>query len=490
VIGFRRSEVDYFFQNLTSALAGVDSSRLFNVDETGLSTVQSQKERVLAHKGRKQVGKMVSAERGETITAVCCISASGIFIPPMLIFPRARINDRLSRGAPPGSIIKCSPSGWINSDLFVEWLKHFINSCGATPDKKTVLLLDNHESHISLEAYELCRKYGVTMVSFAPHTSHRCQPLDLTVYGPLKVAYGKRCTEWMATHPGKRITQYEVSELFGEAYNKIASVDKCVSGFRVAGCWPLNSNIFEEHEFSASDHLLSASAVPPNDNSSATVSEQILEEQQILNNSVNVVLDIEVSDEGYLMHQGQYLTDQPGDMLAPVAPEPAEEEEPTPCSSNCPVGLTPAASVSVYDISPIPQPQPAATKRKSRCKRSQVLTATPMKQYLEEKHVRQVSKKIGQEKLKSSKRKLQLTTSEEKQPLKKSMKQKKAKAVNVASCDIWKCAECGRVYGEHDDPKLSEDWLSCRCGKKYHFSCGEANGVLDDDDILTCKNCM
>ena len=82
VIGFRRSEVDYFFQNLTSALAGVDSSHLFNVDETGLSTVQSQKEQVLAHKGRKQVGKMVSTERGETITAVCCISASGIFIPP------------------------------------------------------------------------------------------------------------------------------------------------------------------------------------------------------------------------------------------------------------------------------------------------------------------------------------------------------------------------------------------------------------------------
>ena len=44
----------------------------------------------------------------------------------------------------------------------------------------------------------------------------------------------------------------------------------------------------------------------------------------------------------------------------------------------------------------------------------------------------------------------------------------------------WKC---GRVYGEHDNPKLSEDWLTCRCGKKYHFSCGEVNGVLDDDDI-------
>ena len=48
-------------------------------------------------------------------------------------------------------------------------------------------------------------------------------------------------------------------------------------------------------------------------------------------------------------------------MHAPVAPEPAEEAEPIPCSSNCPGGLTPVASVSVYEISPIPQPQAAAT---------------------------------------------------------------------------------------------------------------------------------
>jgi DDE superfamily endonuclease len=357
VIGFRRSEINHFFANLTSALAGVDPSRLSNVDETGLSTVHSQKERVLAHKGRKQVGKMVSAEKGETVTAVCCISASGVYIPPMLIFPRSRVNDRLSHGAPPGSIVKCSPSGWINSDLFVEWLEHFVASCGATTEKKTVLLLDNHVSHVSLEAYELCRKHGVVMVSFAPHTSHRYQPLDLTVYGPLKTAYAKRCSEWMATHPGKRITQYEVAELFGEAYSKIASVDKCISGFRAAGCWPLNSNIFEEHEFSASDHLLSSKAMPPADNSSTTISQQITQDQPTLDNLADVGMEIEVSDEGFLMYQGQYLNLSNGD--APARLEPTEESEPAPRSSNADT-----ASVSVFDLSPIPQPQPATTKRK------------------------------------------------------------------------------------------------------------------------------
>ena len=57
-------------------------------------------------------------------------------------------------------------------------------------------------------------------------------------------------------NPGKRITQYEVAELFGSAYSKIAPVDKCVSGFKAGGIWPFKSAIFNEGDFAASDHLL------------------------------------------------------------------------------------------------------------------------------------------------------------------------------------------------------------------------------------------
>ena len=65
VIGFRRSEVNRFFDNLRHVFAqGVDPARLFNVDETGLSTVPTQRDPVLALKGRKQVAKASSAERG------------------------------------------------------------------------------------------------------------------------------------------------------------------------------------------------------------------------------------------------------------------------------------------------------------------------------------------------------------------------------------------------------------------------------------------
>jgi len=49
---------------------GLDGSRIFNVDESGMKTVQQKHAKVLALKGKKQVGAMTSLERGKNITVV------------------------------------------------------------------------------------------------------------------------------------------------------------------------------------------------------------------------------------------------------------------------------------------------------------------------------------------------------------------------------------------------------------------------------------
>lgn len=182
-IGFRKTEVDLFYKNLGDLLAKhkLAPSRIYNCDETGLSSVQKP-QRVFAQKGKKQVGKIVSGERGETTTVLVCESASGNYIPPMFIFKRINMNPLLMKGSPPGSIGVASKTGWINSQLFVRWLSHFIQESGTSQQSPALLILDNHEAHMSIEAYELCRKHGVIMLSLPPHTSHKLQPLDVTVF--------------------------------------------------------------------------------------------------------------------------------------------------------------------------------------------------------------------------------------------------------------------------------------------------------------------
>ncbi|KAH1022188.1 hypothetical protein HUJ04_011620 [Dendroctonus ponderosae] len=65
------------------------------MDESGLTTVQKKSQKVYAAKGRKQVGALSSAERGQHVTIVCAMNAIGTYVPPALIFPRQRMTDQL-----------------------------------------------------------------------------------------------------------------------------------------------------------------------------------------------------------------------------------------------------------------------------------------------------------------------------------------------------------------------------------------------------------
>ncbi|KAJ8951547.1 hypothetical protein NQ318_020420 [Aromia moschata] len=157
------------------------ANRIFNVDETGITTVQTKCPKVYDPKGAKKLGAAISGERGRTITGVFCVSASGNYVPPMLIYPRKRMAATLQKNRPIGTSFRCSKNGWINSELFVEWLKHFEQHVKPTDTNPILLVLDNHASHISIRAYNFCKEKHIHMVSLPPHTSDNLQPLDLTI---------------------------------------------------------------------------------------------------------------------------------------------------------------------------------------------------------------------------------------------------------------------------------------------------------------------
>lgn len=53
-------------------------------------------------------------------------------------------------------------------------------------EERLLLLIDNHETCLSVEAVEFASSSGVVILTFHPHTLHKLQLLDLTFYGPLK----------------------------------------------------------------------------------------------------------------------------------------------------------------------------------------------------------------------------------------------------------------------------------------------------------------
>lgn len=252
--GFNKARVEAFFQMLGRIYdeEQLTPDRLYNMDETSLSTVQDGQKKIVGARGKRRIGAVVSNERGESTTCVVCMSASGSFVPPMLIYRRKRMKQELGSGAPPGTVLSAQEKGWMCSEGFCLWLKHFISIVKPTKDCKVVLVLDGHVTHAkNLEAINIAREAGVRMVSLPPHTMHRLQPLDVAFFAPLGTYYDESMRSWMRKHPGRAVTTWQVAELFGEAYGKAASVGIAMSGFRASGLWPLNLGVFCDADFSA-----------------------------------------------------------------------------------------------------------------------------------------------------------------------------------------------------------------------------------------------
>ncbi|KAK3744950.1 hypothetical protein RRG08_048346 [Elysia crispata] len=250
---FNKPVVNKFFSNLAKVMDEhkFSPNQIFNCDETGLTTVQKPKA-VVAKRGTKQVGSITSQERGELVTVMYAVSASGNSIPPMMIFPRVNYRDHFIRGAPPGTIGCANPSGWMTKGLFIKFLDHLIQQTNCSVDRKVLLVMDNHETHMSLEAVDLARANGIIMLTIPPHTSHRLQPLDRTVYGPLKTAYNIAMDSWMRSNPGKNVTIYDIPELLRIAHNEALTPKNISSGFACTGIFPFNQTVFSDTDFAPS----------------------------------------------------------------------------------------------------------------------------------------------------------------------------------------------------------------------------------------------
>lgn len=149
-------------------------------------------------------------------------------------------------------------------------MSHFLKHAKPSCDDPILLLLDNHQSHMRYKAIAMAKEAGVVMLTFPPHTTHRLQPLDVSVYGPYQTYYNAACNNWQVSNPGKTIGLYNIGELAGKALLRALTPDNIVNGFRKTGIHPLDENVFSEVDFlpsAVTDRNVSVSTTAnPDDN--------------------------------------------------------------------------------------------------------------------------------------------------------------------------------------------------------------------------------
>ena len=95
--------------------------RIFNIDETGVSTEHSPPRIVCNVETNPQA---VTSPRGSTDTCIAAGNALGNSVPPFYVFPGVRWNNSFVEGAATGAAGTMSKSGWSNSEVFQSYLNN------------------------------------------------------------------------------------------------------------------------------------------------------------------------------------------------------------------------------------------------------------------------------------------------------------------------------------------------------------------------------
>ena len=132
---------------------------------------------------------MFSDEHGQLFVTLAFVSATGNIIPTAFVFPRQNFKEFLTKDCLTGSPFLAHKTRWMTTDNFCLAFKHFVRHAKPSEANPVLLLLDNHESHISINVAIYAKESNVIILTFSHHCSDKLQPLDVSVFGLFPTFY-------------------------------------------------------------------------------------------------------------------------------------------------------------------------------------------------------------------------------------------------------------------------------------------------------------
>ncbi|KAF2884839.1 hypothetical protein ILUMI_21316 [Ignelater luminosus] len=247
-------------------------------DETGTLTVQNNSVRVLAEKVTRQLSKIKNSKRGKLVTTCYIVSASENAIPPVMIFPRVHFKSHMLAGTPCGTLGLTTKAEWMNTECFVEVLKHFIKHTSSSKDNPSFLIMNNHKSHISIEGINLCKDNGVTVLTVPPH------PLDVGLLKPFHTFHNDALCSW---EKANLVTIYQIASFVGISYPRSLTPVNIAAAFKKTGIHPYDRRVFNEEDSLASQVTERTLAQTREKKARVKIATDTLEKTKIENNRMN-----------------------------------------------------------------------------------------------------------------------------------------------------------------------------------------------------------
>ena len=213
---------------------------VYNMDETGIMLSKLNSIKVLVGKDNKRGYRGAHVKR-TTITAIECVSAEGRYLDPMIIWPAATHRANWITYPTPGWHYAYSDTGYTDSYISLQWLKLVFDpqSKERANQKSRVLICDGFGTHETLEILEFCFENNIILCRLPSHTSHKLQPCDISVFGPLKAAYRDQVERLERGCIGT-IGKEHFTYLYSPARTQALTSRNIRAGWAKAGLFPFN----------------------------------------------------------------------------------------------------------------------------------------------------------------------------------------------------------------------------------------------------------
>ena len=138
-----------------------------------------------------------------------CVNTDGRSIPNFYILKGSYFLEDYIARCEPRAIMGMQPNAWMTRWLFESWISHFLECLknGPKVDHSNchLLILDGHNSHVTLEVVKISMDNSLDIVSLSSHISHALQPLDVACFKPFKTTFRKCRDLWSMENSKKEV---------------------------------------------------------------------------------------------------------------------------------------------------------------------------------------------------------------------------------------------------------------------------------------------
>ena len=143
------------------------------------------------------------------------------------------------------------PEAWMTQFLFSNWITHFVNCLstkgGISRERRHLLVVDGHNSHVTLDVVMKAMDVGLDLLTLPSHTTHRLQPLDVSIFAPFKKYFRCYRDAWVMKNRGRAACKEILAMWISLGLQRALTSSNIQAGFRGTGIWPLNSGMVEKY---------------------------------------------------------------------------------------------------------------------------------------------------------------------------------------------------------------------------------------------------